>query len=361
VKIPPFRRSRVILSGLLLLAVLALRGFAADRDRVEYWYSTVFYPHLGSFQRTALGWLPFSLGDMIYTLAGGWILYKAFRLIVLWRRGELHADRMLRAGTQLLFLAAGVYLYFNLAWGLNYNRRGIAMQLGLKVDTAQAGQIDHLAAELLSRVNTYASYGGQRDLLHGDPVRDRAIAAYRAAGKLYPFLAYHPVSFKNSIFGVIGNYVGYSGYYNPFTGEAQMNDRIPRFTQPYVSLHEIGHQLGYARENEANFVAFLAARQSRDSALLYSTYFDLFLYANAALYGLDSAKARANLKSLQPAVQRDLKELREFSRRYENPVDRLVDVFYDHFLKLNQQPAGQRSYNQVVLWLIAYERKFGEL
>jgi len=361
VKIHPNLRSRGILFLILGVAVLALRGFASDRDRVEYWYSTGLYPGIGAFLRATLGWLPFSMGDLLYTAAGAWLLYKVFKFIVLAYRRQMNRGRWLSALTQGLGWVLGIYLYFNLAWGLNYNRRGIAAQLALTVDSARAGQIDTLATVLLARTNAYDRFAGQNDLLQGDAVGTRAVSAYRKAGERHAFLTYSPVSFKNSLFGVIGNYVGYSGYYNPFTGEAQLNDRIPRFTRPYVSLHEIGHQLGYARENEANFVGFLAARASGDSALLYSTYFDLFLYANAALYGTDSAKARANIKSMSPGAQRDLKELREFSRKYENPVDRLVDVFYDHFLKLNQQPAGQRTYNQVVLWLIAYEKKFGEI
>jgi hypothetical protein len=119
--------------------------------------------------------------------------------------------------------------------------------------------------------------------------------------------------------------------------------------------------LGYAKENEANFVGFLASRASDDTAFLYSAYFDMFLYANAALYGMDSVSAKQNVKSLLPAVQRDLAELRSFRIKYENPLDKLISIFYDRYLRMNQQPDGGKTYSKVVLWLIAYYDKFGEI
>ena len=99
---------------------------------------------------------------------------------------------------------------------------------------------------------------------------------------------YPDPSVKFSFYGYLANYMGFSGYYNPFSGEAQVNTTIPRFVQPFTTCHEIGHQLGYAKEEEANFCGFLATKSSRDPAFRYSVYVDLYLYAASALYALDS-------------------------------------------------------------------------
>jgi hypothetical protein len=155
--------------------------------------------------------------------------------------------------------------------------------------------------------------------------------------------------------------MGYTGYYNPFTAEAQINDAVPGFLHPFVASHEIAHQLGYAKENEANFVGFLAARVSDDAAFKYSAYFEMFLYANSELFRRDSLLARQNIKKLAPEVQRDLAELHAYRIRYENPLDKLISIFYDRYLKMNQQPDGDRTYSKVVLWLLAYYEKLGEI
>ncbi len=67
------------------------------------------------------------------------------------------------------------------------------------------------------------------------------------------------------MYSYLGNYLGFTGYYNPFTGEAQVNTTVPLFVQPFTTCHEIGHQLGYAKENEANFAGYLAAKSSPDA------------------------------------------------------------------------------------------------
>jgi hypothetical protein len=155
--------------------------------------------------------------------------------------------------------------------------------------------------------------------------------------------------------------MGYSGYYNPFSGEGQVNTRVPGFLIPFVTCHEMAHQAGYAKENEANFVGFLAGRESRDSALLYSTYLNMFLYANNELRQVDSTSAKENMKILSPAVRNDIEQYRKWSRSYDTPLGDFIDIVYNQYLKLNEQPAGRRSYNQVVIWLLAYYRQQGEI
>ena len=75
----------------------------------------------------------------------------------------------------------------------------------------------------------------------------RAKGCYEVAEKEYPFIQYKSTSVKPSLYGWLGNYFGFTGYYNPFTGEAQVNTTVPKFLLPYITLHEIGHQLGYAK------------------------------------------------------------------------------------------------------------------
>jgi len=155
--------------------------------------------------------------------------------------------------------------------------------------------------------------------------------------------------------------MGYSGYFNPFSAEAQINTSMPDFILPFVTCHEIAHQLGYAKENEASFIAFLAAKNSNDSALRYSTYIQMFLYANGEFRRSDSALFRKNLQALAEPIKKDIDDYRKFLNKYQSPLDQFVTAFYEHYLHVNQQPEGHKSYNKVILWLLAYDQKFGVL
>ncbi len=97
-------------------------------------------------------------------------------------------------------------------------------------------------------------------------------------------LNYKHAAVKQMFAGTIGSYSGFLGYYNPFTGEAQVNTTAPDFVIPFTTCHEMAHQLGYASESEASFVGYLVTKYNNLPVFNYSAYFDLFSYANAELY-----------------------------------------------------------------------------
>jgi hypothetical protein len=188
---------------------------------------------------------------------------------------------------------------------------------------------------------------------------DQSYEAYKSAAKQFSFLSYQEQSVKPSIYSYAGNYLGFQGYYNPFSGEAQVNTTVPSFLQPYVAAHEMAHQLGYAKENEANFVAFLACRAYASNEFRYSLYFNIYLYAVGEVYRRDSTLAKNFQLKLHPQVVRDIKQYQAFYRKYKNPIEPVIMWFYGHYLKANNQPAGKLTYDEVVLWLIAYYKKYG--
>ncbi len=155
----------------------------------------------------------------------------------------------------------------------------------------------------------------------------------------------------------MGNYLGYGGYYNPFSGEAQINDHMPGFMLPFIGVHEVAHQLGYARESDANFIGYLASMQSPDSSLHYAANLEMFLYAHGALRKSDSVLSKQYLKQLSPVAQADLEEYRSFAKKYHGPLDTLTTWFYTRFLQFNNQPEGMRSYNRSMVLLYNYKKK----
>jgi len=166
-------------------------------------------------------------------------------------------------------------------------------------------------------------------------------------------------SIKPSLYSYMGNYLGFQGYYNPFTGEGQVNTTIPVFVQPFVTTHEMAHQIGFAKESEANFVGYLVCRKSPNLFFRYSAYLDMYLYAHGLLYQLDSSRAIQIASGISPLVAKDIRALKQFYQRYKSPLEDWIMVGYDYFLQANQQPQGKRSYGQVTGWLLAWVRKEG--
>jgi hypothetical protein len=349
-----FHRNRWLM--VLAALAMAIRWFSLDPYRVDRFYALDIYPRLSALMRICIGWVPFSIGDWLYLLAGGWLLACLVRwfLPARGRQGLALTARMRSIVCWLL----GVNISFNLLWGLNYDRSGIEHRLGLETKASDTALLPEMTSVLLRKVNAYAP-AGQRKPVSIPELLSRSLEGYRFAHRTYPALQSPGPSFKASLYGEIGSYIGYSGYYNPFTGEGQLNTDIPAVLHPFVTCHELAHQLGFARENEANLAGFLAARATGDSAFLYSAYLDMFLYANRNLFLQDSIAARRHYEDLSPLVQSDIRELQDFQARHRTVIDQASDWLYDRFLRLNGQQDGIRSYSRVVVWLLALFRRDG--
>jgi len=349
------------LAALLLLIVLKI--FSLDPERVEVFYSSQFYRFFSKILRFLFGWIPFSVGDIFYFVAACWLLWKLIKNGILLFRKKLKGKVFLKKLTQFLLGLIFVYLVFNIFWGLNYNRRGIAAQLSLPettFDTTDVLVLQHLLLQKLNAskqtlLNTSAYYPSTKELFK------RAIETYHESEKVYPFLEYPIPSLKSSFYSSAGNYLGFTGYYNPFSGEAQVNTKVPKFLQPYIATHEIGHQIGYAKENEASFAGYLAAVNSGDTLFHYSAYLDLFIYANREVFYFDSAGAKLTLDSLIPQVKNDIEEWKNFSLAHRSFIEPAITWMYGNFLKMNEQPKGMRSYNEVIFMLLKYYKKFGKI
>lgn len=348
---------------ILLCIAICIRLFAVNANIVESLYSTSVYKYIGAFFRLLFGWLPFSIGDALYIAAVLYLIWKLVRLIKYARNNRITAifkrDHLFNACNKLLI----IYIAFNILWGLNYDRSGIRHQMNIERQEYSKEALMEINGLLLEKVNACKTGALNQTGSYDTPekVFAKTNDIYKEISLLYPFLQYKNRSVKSSFFGKLGNYMGFSGYYNPFTGEAQVNTTIPAFLQPYVCCHEVAHQLGYAKENEANFVGYIAATASGDSSFMYSAYLDLFLYANRNLRRTDSISAKQFTAQLSQPVQNDIQAIKDFYRAYQNPVEPYITWMYGKYLESNRQPSGMLSYSEVVGDLIAYYKKYGRI
>ena len=347
---------------LIVIAVL-VHIYSNDSTRVENQYSTGVYQVFSRFLRYVFGWLPFSFGDVLYGLFILWVLWKLIKGIKALFKKQVTLRSLFAGSLRAFIILLVVYIFFNAFWGINYNRAGIAEQLQLENKKYSSEDLKTINSLLVEKVNTCkqvlviekVNYPSNRQLFL------KVTKVYKDAATAYPFLKYQPVSLKPSIWSWVGNYMGFTGYYNPFTGEAQVNTLVPKFLQPFTTCHEVAHQLGYAKEMEANFVAYLAATASTDTLLHYSVYLDLFMYSNRNLFMTDSVAAKNYREQLITDVKADLKEWRAFNKKYRNPVEPVFRWIYGIYLKQNQQPQGVLSYDEVTGFLIAYYKKYGKI
>ncbi|MHA4810694.1 DUF3810 domain-containing protein [Flavitalea flava] len=320
-----------------------------------------FYPVIARIQRLMFGWIPISIGDLLYAILAIWLVAGLISIIrsVIKRRAD--GPYFLSLLRRILFGCLLVYVLFNGLWGLNYDRQGIADQLQLTVKPYSTDELTGLLTIIAQRLNEVDSISrpGRDFLNRNSHLFAGSVQSYTALAQGDSRFAYPSPSVKASMFSYLGNYLGFGGYYNPFSGEAQVNTTMPVFTRPFTACHEIGHQLGYAKENEANFAGYLAARSSPDPAFRYSVYFDLYIYAARELYARDSNLIKPYREKLRPSIRKDFQELKRFNRQFENPLEPVIRRLYGNYLIANGQPQGIMTYNEVIAWLIAYQKKMG--
>lgn len=348
---------------LLLLFTAFIKIFSLFPEAVEFYYSDGLYPLISKTQRWLTSWLPFSFGDILYFLAGLYLLLSLISLVkkIIGRRiNKPYLSYMVRRALSTALL---VYIIFNVFWGLNYNRVGIAKQLELKREEVLTPDLINVMQQIVIKINALDSsaHKGRGNLTKKSNLFEGAIQSYEALATKNSLFKYSVRSVKPSLYSYLGNYMGFTGYYNPFSGEAQVNTTVPVYIQPFTTCHEIGHQLGYAKESEANFAGYLSASSSSDPSFRYSAYFDLYLYGRRYIYLADTLKGKQLDSLLNPGIRKDIRDLREFVRSHANPAERLIDFLYSEFLKANEQPSGRVSYSEVIVWVIAYYKKYGTL
>ena len=358
--------------GLLVVLAIVIGLFSLFPLWVERYYSVAIYPGISSSLRILTGIFPFSIGDFFYILITVWLIIRIVKGILLIYRKKYTKTIFLHFLFKIARAALWIYIIFKLIWGLNYDRLGIAYQLNLSKKEYSKEEITVLTNELIDKVNECRRQ--IKDSVLPAPPLDsiyrEAYRSYQSVSIKFTFLNYRDRSVKASVFSPLGDYMGFSGYYNPFTGEAQLRTDIPRVLIPYIACHEMAHQLGYASESEANFVGYLAAADSKDVYFRYSVYLDLFSYAQGEeifLYGKEKnfqafeSVIKQNRARLDTLVKKDRQEIRTFFNKRKNRLSPAVSSLYDQYLKMNKQLQGIHSYDEVIGWLIAYQKKYGKI
>ncbi len=249
-------------------------------------------------------------------------------------------------------------MIFYLFWGMNYFRPSAGERLNLHDTSYTTVDLKTVTTMLIDSANATRARLTTSDLATDNSTiyQTAKAAVSKLSADSVKFRTYFP-SVKPSILTPLLNYIGTSGYFNPFTGEAQVNYEMPVFNRPVVACHEMSHQMGYGPEDEADFAGFLAGIGSKDRLLRYSAYHlavDEFMHA---LYYRDSLANKELKPRVSKAVHQDFVNERKYWIAYQNKAEVITSLFYDRFLKVNNQPQGLDTYNRMILLVMAKYRE----
>ena len=346
--------------GLLALQVAVLKFIARFPQFIETYYSTGIYLYTSKLFRFVLGWIPFSFGDVMYAVI---IIYFIVSVVKLFRKRFKNIIPFLTDG---LLVANIIYFSFHLLWGLNYYRLPLHQALDIDKDYTTEELIS-LTQRLIKKSNALHQELQKTDSLPVDfpytleEIFDESPNGYAIVENNFPKLDYTPKSIKNSLFRLPLTYMGFGGYLNPITQEAQVNGLLPAHRWPLVSCHEEAHQLGFAKENEANFIAVMATSNNPNPYFQYSGYIFALRYCLNDVYVRNPDVAEILTSNIRPGILANYRQSRDLWIRYQNPLEPILAKFYGGYLKANNQPAGMQSYNYVVALLVNYFKNKSDL
>ncbi len=337
----------------LILQIVLVKWIGSHREWVEAYFSNGWYPLVSKFWRVLLGWIPFSVGDLLYL----GLLVMAIRYVILKHKQiRKHPYLFLRNIAVVLSVA---YFTFNLMWGLNYYREPLAKTMGLG-DTNTQKELLQFVERLIIKTNE-VHYGITKDTAamvevpySRKDIFSKTISGYQTLALSYPFLTYSNPSIKKSLFSTGLSYMGYAGYLNPLTNEAQVNGIMPKFRFPVVCGHEVGHQVGYSAENETNFIGYLVTVGNPDPYFQYSAYAYALSYCLSDIRRRDKLEFERLYGKLNGGVKNNFKEVADFWEAHENPMEPVFKSIFDTFLKSNNQAQGIKSYSFIVTLLVNY-------
>lgn len=342
-----------ILAILLIVQWIFVQAISNSPEFIERYYSNGVYIFISRFFRFIFGWIPFSFGDILY-IVFGFIILRAIVISIKKRKINL---------VKILAITSIVYFCFHLFWGFNYYRQPLHKTVGITELDYSTEELNDFTHQLIGKLNHLQIIITLNDTLKvkiplsKNDIYNKVENGYAKLSENYPQFTYKTKSTKHSIISLPLTYMGFSGYLNPFTGEAQVNSLMPKANYPSTSCHEVAHQLGYAAENEANFIGFLSAISNDDIYFQYSGYYMALRYALNDLYMHDKDKYQIAIESVNEGILKNMKESHEFWQSYQNPFEIYFKRIFNLFLKANKQPEGIKSYNRMIGMLINYNKQ----
>jgi hypothetical protein len=327
-------------------------------------FADFFNQHISSVCRTVLayatGWLPFSVAECLLLLLPLLLIftvrYAVRRRCDTWRCVVVFVAILLSVLVTLGSL-------FVLTFSAGYYGAPLQEKLDLDTQNIRDAELYDTSLALTTRLNqihqqiTYDPDGFSTMPYSLSKMNDLLMDSYASLHETYSFIPSFSSRVKPVLLSEGMSYLHITGIYSFFTGESNINVSFPDFTVPYTAAHELAHQRGVAREDEANFIAFLACVRSDDPYLQYCGYLNMFQYVAGALYKRDPSLYGQVYQTISPKIQQELVSYNRFFEKYENSAAGDVSEVINNAYLQSQGTEGTVSYDLVVRLAVGLYRK----
>lgn len=326
---------------------------------VEFLYSQKIYLNIAHTLSLVFNIFPFSFGELFVIFLVIILFYKLILIIK-----DFSIKRLINYMLNIIMLIITLQVIFWCFWGINNYRYTVDKLADINLTPSSIEKLNEVCIYLIEKTNNLRTSMPENDLgisfIPGnyEYVFNYSKIAYNYSSEFYNFI---PKGYfckpKAMLASELMCKMNYTGIYNPFTNEANINIMEPEFKIPFTVCHELAHQRGFAKENEANFISFLTCISSKNIYFEYSGYLSALIYCTNALYEADKNMYVNIRKSYSEGVIRDLNYLSSFWSKYKGKTAEIASKNNDRFLKSTNQPQGVKSYGMVVDLIIAYYGK----
>lgn len=300
--------------------------------------------------------VPFSVTEwVILFLAALGVVLLVLLIVRLIRRRWVKAYR---TGMTILSVSAAMFALFCLWWGVLYYSDGFTEQAGLERRDISVQELETVTRYFAAEVNTAGEHVERGEdgvfAVDKDTIFRRSPDIYGGAEQIFPCLAAPAVRAKPVLLSRLLSYIRYTGFFFPYTAEANLNADSPACLLPSTIAHELAHLRGVAREDEANFCAVVACMESGDEDYRYSGALLAYIYLGNALYSADYGAWREVYSTLSENVRADLRANNDYWARFETPAADVSEKVYESFLQTYGDDRGMQSYGACVDLLTVY-------
>ena len=328
----------------LTIFILTLTINKTQLINIEEFYSDFYIIWYDLLSNIAIR-LNISIGDLIYILFPLFIIIYFFRI-------ERRRDRFYF----IIKIPIIVYCLFYWSWGFNYNKKSefeLLKKNEYSIEDLYSTTEHYIKKtnDLQMKISRSKEKKVESNLIFDD-IKNECIKSIKKSDWIFENNKINRFPVKKSIFSTPLSYMGFSGYINPFTLEANINYNIPDISIPVTISHEIAHQIGYAFEDEANYIAIETLSKSKNNYLRYSGNLMAVQYLLVEIKKNDSEIQKHYIKELNAGVIKNIQDKKEYYLKYQNKYESFFKKNYDIFLKNNNQKAGINTYSLVVDLLI---------
>lgn len=349
----------IILFGICALCIIFYAIMCLSRP-----FSDFFNRYIGAFFRFLFAKisdiLPFSIAEFAIILMPIPLVF----VIRYFAKYRCKTPKQTLVSLVCILSVASLFLSgFVLTFAAGYRGNTLDTKLNLNRRKLSAEDLDYATSYVITQINELSAqvqYGDDGfSIMPYDlkTMNEKIIQAYSSFAKKHDFINSFKSKLKPVMLSEVMSYAHITGVYTFFTGESNLNVNFPDYTLPFTAAHELAHQRGIAREDEANMMAFLVSLESDDVYIQYCAYVNMFEYLISALSKADKSCAREQWKTLPKEVYREQVAYSKFFKKYEKSVTSQVSgAVNDAYLK-GQGTEGEKSYGMVVDLTVAFFKK----